>query len=156
MEAATADWLNRRPRHCSGVNRRRRRRPPDGYIAPTSWYLTALEHIWPTLDEPFLYVASDELSNVLGDFAKYSPASVRDLGPGLEDLDCYADFYVLTQARALAISNSSFSFAAAMLNQGCTIHLRPDPDLQALIPYDPWASAVLLKPGFRSYLGKPR
>ncbi len=58
------------------------------------------------------------------------------------------DFYVLTQAKALAISNSTFSFAAAMLNTQAREFVRPVidryPMTGGLKRFDPWDSEPLL------------
>ena len=44
----------------------------------------------------------------------------------------------------LAISNSSFSFAASMLNESAHLFLRPHLLYKKLIPFDPWDSEILL------------
>jgi hypothetical protein len=54
------------------------------------------------------------------------------------------DFFALCRADRLAISNSTFSFVASMLNEGAAECMRPDPKLQALVPYDPWDAEILL------------
>jgi hypothetical protein len=41
-------------------------------------------------------------------------------------------------ADLLAISNSTFSMAAAMLNEDARAFPRPEPDLRCLVPFDPW------------------
>jgi hypothetical protein len=55
-----------------------------------------------------------------------------------------ADFIMMAKSSALIISNSSLSFAAAMLNQRARIFLRPCPKDDTYIPFDPWNSHVLL------------
>ena len=52
----------------------------------------------------------------------------------------------VSQADRLAISNSSFSFTAAMLNTGAQEFVRPDPDLRSLVPFEPWDAQILLPP----------
>lgn len=116
------------------------------FVAPSQWYLQALEEMWPHLDAPWLYLASDEPEKVAADFARYAPVTDADLGLDLGPASFYADFYALSQANVVGISNSSFSFAAAMLNERGSIFLRPDPDLARLIPFAPWSSPVLLLP----------
>jgi hypothetical protein len=122
---------------------------PLFYPAPSAWYLDALADLWPLLDAPYLYVASDELGRVLRDFAAYAPATAADLALGPDVPDVVRDFFVMTRADVLAISNSSYSFAASMLSERAGIYLRPDPDLGRLVPYLPWQSAVLLRAGHR-------
>lgn len=114
------------------------------WIAPETWYLTWLEALWPTLSRPVLYIATDD-STVLDAFAAYKPIDASHFGDPLPGAEFFADFYVLTQARHLAISNSSFSFAAAMLNEQATAYLRPEKVGERLIPFDPWAAPVLLR-----------
>ncbi|MHC1791978.1 FkbM family methyltransferase [Solidesulfovibrio sp.] len=115
------------------------------FITPSQWYRDWLAAIWPTLPAPRLYIASDDPQAVLADFADYAPISRADLGELSLPLDDYADFYVLTQANVLAISNSSFSFAAAMLNQTAAVFMRPRLGQAKLIPFDPFDAEVIFR-----------
>ncbi|MBY0403055.1 MAG: alpha-1,2-fucosyltransferase, partial [Cyanobacteria bacterium] len=119
---------------------------PCFYAAPSQWYLEWLEGFWDTLDNPVLYIASDDLESVLPDFEHYQPMTAESLGLSLPEAPYYPDFYVLTQCHVLAISNSSFSVMASMLNEKATIFVRPHADLKALIPFDPWNCQVLWTP----------
>ena len=114
------------------------------YTAPHQWYKDWLASFWETLDEPVLFIASDEIEEVVGDFADYNPITVKDLGVELPQTPYYPDFYILSQCDILAISNSSFSFAASMLNERGKFFFRPHFKAQQLIPYDPWNSEPLL------------
>jgi len=93
-----------------------------GYCAPTSWYLELLAKIWPTLENPVLCVASDDLEAVLRDFAEYDPITSEAAGLELPEsfrgkgAGFFPDWYMLTQCDVLAISNSTFSFTACMAN----------------------------------------
>lgn len=111
------------------------------WIAPTGWYLRWLESIWRGLDSPVLYIASDD-PDVAAEFSAFNPVDARALGAGR--LDFCLDHHVLSQAHHLAISNSTFSFTAAMLNEKAQSFIRPDRKLQALVPFDPWNADVLL------------
>lgn len=116
--------------------------------APTAWYVTWLESIWDTLKAPVLYIASDEPDAVKGDFARFSPRVLTDLCTDpflLEKLGFYLDFWLLTQGDYLAISNSSFSFAASMLNARSRLFVRPVFSAAGLVPYDPWDAEVRLR-----------
>jgi len=115
------------------------------FIAPIKWYIDCLENLWETLNEPVLFLASDEPKKVFKDFAKYKPITSKDLGIELSKADFYTDFYLLSKCDILAISNSSYSFAACMLNDGCELFLRPDLLTEKLILFDPWDSEVLLR-----------
>jgi hypothetical protein len=114
------------------------------YIAPTAWYLQWLQEIWQTLDQPILFIASDDPESVLADFAAYDPVTTQDVDLGIEEADFYADFYLLTQCDAVAISNSTFSFAACLLNQKATMFARPHRGSARLVPFNPWHSEPLL------------
>ncbi len=112
------------------------------WVAPNGWYLAWLRSIWPQLDRPILYIASDvEWSQA--DFADFSPWSAARLGVDIPGAGFLVDHHILRHADHLAISNSSFSFTAAMLNTRAESFLRPDPVLKKLAAFDPWASEVL-------------
>ena len=114
-------------------------------VAPSEWYKEWLDGLWETLDEPVLFIASDEIETVVESFAEYHPITVKDLGIELPEAPFYPDFYILSQCDVLAISNSTFSFAAAMLNERCKFFFRPHLQKQKLIPFDPWNSEPLLR-----------
>jgi hypothetical protein len=113
------------------------------YRTPTRWYLDCLERIWPELDEPFLYIASDEIDSVIGEFAEYAPVSAASLGPPLAEHDFYRDFYALQHCDVLLIPNSTFSFAAAMANRGLKAAYRSVLPSRGFEPFDPWNSKPL-------------
>jgi hypothetical protein len=119
------------------------------YIAPSKWYHEWLRGFWDTLEKPVLFIASDEPENVLADFADYNPVTYIDLDPTLTPENfCagfYVDFYMLSRCDAVAISNSTFSHAACMLNETGTIFARPHLPSRKLVPFDPWNSEVLLR-----------
>lgn len=114
-------------------------------VAPSGWYKEWLDGLWETLDEPVLFIASDEVETVIGDFAEYHPITVKDLGVEMPEAPFYPDFYILSQCDVLAISNSTFSFAAAMLNEQCKFFFRPNLLKQKMIAFDPWNSEPLLR-----------
>ena len=105
------------------------------------WYARWLKTIWRELDAPVLYVASDDPC-VTAAFSEFYPMDAAMLGAGR--LDFCLDHHVLSRADHLAISNSTFSFTAAMLNENAISCMRPDRAPQALVPFDPWNSDVLL------------
>lgn len=117
---------------------------PD-WIAPWEWYAEWLRGFWDTLDEPILYVASDQVEKVVGCFAAYQPITARDLEVELPQAEFYPDFYILSRADAVAISNSTFSFTASMLNERGKFFFRPHFPAQKLIPFDPWNSLPLFR-----------
>lgn len=94
-----------------------------GYCAPSEWYLSWLQRIWPSLENPVLFVASDDIASVLRDFAEFDPLTAESAGVEMpnsaEDLKAgfFPDWFCLTQCDVLAISNSTFSFSACLMNR---------------------------------------
>jgi hypothetical protein len=115
-------------------------------IAPSKWYLSYLATLWETLENPVLFIASDDLDQAIKDFKEYNPITIRDLNISLPEADFYPEFYLLSQCDVLAISNSTYSFTASMLNEKCSIFARPCFKQRKLIPYDPWYSEPYLWP----------
>lgn len=115
-----------------------------GYCAPTSWYLELLAELWPTLDNPVLFVASDDLNAVLRDFAVYAPSTADSIGlnmpAGMKDLKAgfFPDWWCLTQCDVLAISNSTFSFTACMMNQRPHAKFYRAHFRERMVAIDPW------------------
>jgi len=120
------------------------------FIAPVSWYKKWLNSIWANLDSPVLFIASDEMDVVTPEFLEYNPVTSKDLYPRFPCADFFPDFYLLTKCDIMAISNSTFSFTASMLNKKAGLFLRPDIYAEKLIQYDPWNSLPLLN-RIRSY-----
>ena len=122
-------------------------------VFPTKWYCEWLEGIWAELEDPILLLCSDDLDGILDDFAKFSPVTARNLKiqlpVGMEELDFYTDFYLLSQCDIVCSSNSNFSFVACMLNQQAQLFVRPHWNfLSRFISFDPWDSDPVL------YIGK--
>jgi len=113
------------------------------WVAPSGWYLAWLRTIWAALERPVLYIASD-LAGPHLEFADFTPCSADQLGVHIPGVEFLIDHHILRHADHLAISNSSFSFTAAMLNLLTRSFLRPEPNFRELVAFDPWASDVLL------------
>lgn len=113
------------------------------WIAPSSWYAAWLDTLWPRFERPVLYVASDDPA-AAADFRRFRPLARGDLGVAVPGAEFYLDFYLLAEADAVAISNSTFSFAAAMLNARARAFVRPDRGQGGLVPFDPWDAPVLI------------
>ena len=77
-------------------------------------------------------------------FAAYRPLIGRDLAEPIAGIEFFADFHALCQADLMAISNSTFSFVASLLNRNARGFFRPDRSVQGLVPYDPWSAPVLI------------
>ncbi|KAA8495022.1 hypothetical protein FVE85_3263 [Porphyridium purpureum] len=124
-----------------------------GYCAPTSWYLEWLAEIWPTLENPVLFVASDEVDTVLRDFAAYNPITSEMLNAKLPESRAslgagfFPDWYILSQCDVLAISNSSFSFTACMLNRQPGARFFRAHYSDFIVEFDPWnADPIVHRP----------
>ena len=115
------------------------------WIAPVEWYLAWLRAIWPGLEAPVLYVATDD-KTVVPRFAEFSPWDANRLNVDIPGAGFMVDHHVLRNAAKVAISNSTYSFTAAMLNERALTFMRPHPNRRELVSFDPWASPVLLDP----------
>ncbi|MFN3077992.1 MAG: hypothetical protein ABT940_14190, partial [Alphaproteobacteria bacterium] len=112
-------------------------------ITETRWGLEWLKAHWAELDDPVLYLASDELPKVIQDFQRYNPVTRADLGPAWEGLEYLQDFYMLMNADILAVSRSSgFSFLAALLGREGARTLAYDAAADGLVLVDPWDGPV--------------
>ena len=109
-------------------------------VTPAAAYLEWLESVWDELPAPVVFVASDEPESAAAELARFRPVTARDLGLELPEAPFCPDFHLLTRCHALAISNSTFSFAASLLASEGERFVRPDPETGALMPFDPWSS----------------
>lgn len=107
---------------------------------PTALYREWLERLWPTLAEPVLYLASDEPAGLRHELADFRPRTAEDLGVRLPATPFLTDFHLLSRCSAMAISNSTFSFAAALLAAPEASFVRPVPASGALESFFPWSS----------------
>lgn len=115
------------------------------FIAPEAWYLDWLQGLREKHPDLTLYIASDDPEAVLPAFKDFNVITEKDLPETDLEHGFFTDFAALTMGDHLAISNSSFSFAASMLNQTAQTFMRPDLTQEKLIDYDPWNAPVLLR-----------
>ncbi len=114
------------------------------FRAPVEWYLDWLDGL--DGGRPVtVFLASDEIDKVKPSFSKHRVVTSADLGASIERAPFYPDFHFLTKCDGLAISNSSFSFAAAMLNEKADVFVRADLRSGKLVAFDPWNSEPLLR-----------
>lgn len=115
-----------------------------GYpITETRACLEWLGAHWRDLDDPVLYLASDEPASIRRAFADYAPITIEDLDCRWRGLEFLQDFHILANADILGASTASgFSFLAALLNQRARIFLRPNGDGR-MTPFDPWRETTL-------------
>ncbi len=117
------------------------------FVAPTRWYLEWLEGIWGRVEDPALLVCTDNPGAVLPHFSRFKPITAESLGAEMPTdfaSDYFPDWFLLSQCDYLAVSNSTFSFSAAMLNERCREFVRPNPLGGGLIPFDPWDAQPIL------------
>ena len=138
--------LRERDRTIVGLHLRLLREANHHFYFPTpqSWTLEHLRRLWPKLRNPVLFISTDLEDFSVEPYQEFNPITRRDLGLNIQWADFYPDFYALTQCDALCISNSTFSFVAAMLNQRAAAFFRPHLFRHAYIPFDPWSSVPLL------------
>lgn len=115
-----------------------------GYCAPTSWYLEWLSKIWDTVENPLLVVTSDDLKSVVGDFSEYDMVTTASAGLDMPEefrgmkAGFFPDWYALTQCDVLAISNSTFSFSASLMNTRENLHVYRAHYAHKLTEITPW------------------
>lgn len=121
------------------------------FPVPPKWYCEWLNSIWSELDNPVLFLCSDDPDSVLADFAQFHPLTARDLNITLPErlqgtnLGFYVDFYMLSNCDVAVISNSTFSFTASMLNERGRLFVRPHWDFSTkFTAFDPWDSLPLV------------
>jgi tetratricopeptide (TPR) repeat protein len=108
-------------------------------ITETAWYVAWLHRIWPELENPVLYLASDDLDAVRSAFAAFAPLTLADVAPVWLNLDYLQDFHVLTQADIVGVSaTSGFSQLAALLNTRAKLFVEPDMATRSIRPFTPW------------------
>ncbi|NES04776.1 MAG: FkbM family methyltransferase [Okeania sp. SIO2F4] len=116
----------------------------NAVVAPSEWYKIWLHGLWETLEEPVLFIASDNLEEIpLIYFAEYNPITVRDLEVEV-NLE-YLNFFLLSKCDFVAISNTPFAFAACLLNETGKYFFRPHFPTAKLIPFEPWNSTPVFR-----------
>jgi hypothetical protein len=121
------------------------------FAVPSKWWCDWLDGIWGELENPVLFLCSDDLDSIVHDFDKFCPVTSRDLNVKLPErmkdlnVDFYIDFFMLINCDVVGISNSIFSFTAAMLNERGKMFVRPHWDFSTkFTAFDPWNSEPLL------------
>jgi hypothetical protein len=102
-----------------------------------------IEKTAPISNLPVLTMSS------LGRLGQVSPDTARtrelNLPTEMGDLSFYADFFILSNCDIVCVSNSTFSFAACMLNANGRAFIRSHWDLSTKFTrFDPWSSQPVL------------
>ena len=124
------------------------------FVVPSKWWCEYLDTIWNELEDPILFLCSDELESIIDDFQRFSPVTWKDLDVKLPErmkdlgVEFYIDFFILSNCDVVGISNSSFSFAACLLNERGKMFVRPHRDFSTKFTvFEPWNSKPLLHMG---------
>lgn len=115
------------------------------FVAPEDWYANWLNDIREIHPDLSVYIASDDISSVLPSFSDFKVLTAGDLPTSNLQHEFFTDFAALTLGDFVAISNSSFSFSASMLNESSQLFVRPDLVQRKLVSYEPWNAPVLLR-----------
>jgi hypothetical protein len=105
---------------------------------PVAWYEALVRELWPTLEQPALFIATDDAAGVVPHFAAYDPVIAPAHELALPELGFLPDFHCMQRAAVLAAVNSSFSRMAALLaDDGQAVYL-PNMKAQRFERYQPW------------------
>jgi len=111
------------------------------YRAPAAWYEKWISEAGFSPDDHKIWISSESPELYASRFLGYEKLTCEKIN--LNDISrVILDFYMMVSADVLAISNSSFSFFAAMLNRKANCFMRPNVNLNCLVPFDPWDSNV--------------
>jgi hypothetical protein len=113
------------------------------FRAPCRWYEKWIRDEKLSPNAYVIYIASESAELYRTRFPGFRVVTRQDAGCP-DSLAPYFDFFVLSVASVLGISNSSYSFLASMLNEHSERFVRPCSESNGLIPFDPWNAPVLL------------
>lgn len=105
---------------------------------PIEWYDTFLEELWPTLERPALFVATDDAATVGPHFARYEPILAPSSEIAIPEFAFMPDFMGMQRSHVLAMVNSSFSRMAGLLADDGQVAYLPNMKTQRFERYAPW------------------
>ena len=105
---------------------------------PVEWYDDFLRELWPTLERPVLFIATDDAKAVAPHFAAYEPVIAPAYELALPELDFLPDFMCMQRCAVLAAVNSSFSRMAALLADDDQVAYLPNMKTRRFERYEPW------------------
>ena len=142
--SAAAAELRQRGATIIGLHVRRGDKTAGRHVlTPLATYRGWLQERWSGWPSPVLFIATDDPA-IAAEFSEFQPVLAAELGE-TTDPEFYLDFFLLTQCDVLLISNSTFSFAAAMLNERAAQFVRPTPETGELVEFDPWDARPVLR-----------
>jgi hypothetical protein len=105
---------------------------------PIEWYDGFLEEVWPTLERPALFVATDDAATIGPHFARYDPILAPSNEIAIPEFGFMPDFMGMQRSHVLALVNSSFSRMAALLAADSQVAYLPNMKAQRFERYAPW------------------
>lgn len=114
------------------------------FLTPLRWYADCIRENLSGVKDLFVYLASDELNAVYDELSPLCTLPILRPQPNKADSTFY-DLMMLTRCDYMMISNSTFGFAASMLNEKAKKFWRPCLSKKKLITYDPWNAPVVIK-----------
>ena len=114
------------------------------FRAPCAWYEKWIIENSINPEEWQIYICSETPAPYLHRFPGNLVVCADNLGIDAS-LVAYFDFYVMSKADFVLTANSSYSFAAAMLNEVAAGFARPNAETERLEKFDPWNAPVLLR-----------
>jgi len=143
------------------------------YLTPNEWYLAWLKEHWSRFENPQLFIASEEPSDIEA-FREYHPISAKNLiqlsderyqlynylqydltNPTAESMDWFPDWWLLTHCDVLLFGESTFSFSAAMMDSHLRECWRSVLSKQQFVKIDPWDSYPLVREHLDDYPNIP-
>lgn len=144
------------------------------FLSPVSWYLKWLKENWHHLNNPVLFIATEDLS-VVPEFAGYRPVLIENLGITLvpelyqhdmvyetdvkqriaRRLDYLPDWWILANSDIIVASDSTFSVTAAILNPNLKEYHRARLSKQRFEVLDPWNCDVSPREHLKDFPGVP-
>jgi len=120
---------------------------PYFWVPSISRLAAAIKLRSPNSDAP-VYLASDNVTEISKELESHGIKTITadHLFKDLNEVESLCiDFIAISIARKLIISNSTFSYSAAMLNNNADLFLRPESPDGEYIKFEPWNDYVMLK-----------
>lgn len=142
------------------------------FLTPIVWYLKWLRENWSSLNQPVLYIATED-PDVVKYFTYYQPYTMEsfdvipyhppkdyhvqhgDKYDHVRQLDFVPDWYVLQNADIVVASDSTFSFSAAWTSRVKQQYYRARLSTQRFELVDPWDADVSWREHVNDYPGIP-
>jgi hypothetical protein len=105
---------------------------------PVEWYDSLLRELWPSLERPMLFIATDDEKSVTPHFAPYDPVIAPAYELALPEIGFLPDFMAMQRSAVLATVNSSFSRMAALLADDGQVVYLPNMKSGRFERYEPW------------------